>query len=185
MRACAGTDVCLSGFIPALVEKRLPGSSHHHSAAFQGHCCDWRGLMCILPELDLILGALPPGPHVRFTPLSSPPSSLLNKQKQNYLFWSSSCLPACCIVARSCADLCRWVIVPPGFFFFMCVCEWNKWNKSRCDGASLFWSVCMYFMYRCVLWHMCPRLRLTVYAWGGGDCRCTCYHRAVIFPRRI
>lgn len=37
---CACTDVFLSGFIPALVEKRLPGSSHHHAAAFQGHCCD-------------------------------------------------------------------------------------------------------------------------------------------------
>lgn len=57
--------------------------------------------MCILPELDLILGALPRGPYVGFTLpptslllLSSPPFSLLNKQKQNYLFWSSSCLPA-------------------------------------------------------------------------------------------
>lgn len=67
----------------------------------QGHFCDWRGLMCILPELDFILGALPQGPYVRFytlplSPLLSPPPfSLSYKQKQNYLFWSSSCLLHC------------------------------------------------------------------------------------------
>lgn len=158
LRVCACTDVFLSGFIPALVEKRLPSSSHHHSAAFQGHCCDWRGLMCILPELDLILGALPPGPYVRFTPLSSPPSSLLNKQKQNYLFWSSFCLPAHCVVAWLCADLCRWAIVCAACFFYyyafsflkiICACETAE-RRAGVVVQAWFGSACMCIMYRCV-----------------------------------
>lgn len=60
------------GSSPLSCKKRLPHSSHHHSVAFQGHSCDWRGLMCILPELNLILGALPRASYVRFKP---PPSS--------------------------------------------------------------------------------------------------------------
>lgn len=48
--------------------------------------------MCILPELDLILGALPAAALCQiYTPsnlLTVATSSLLNKQKQNYLFRS-------------------------------------------------------------------------------------------------
>lgn len=51
------------------------------------------GLMCILPELDLILGAPPPGRSVRFTAPPLPVAPLLNKQQRNNLVWSRSSSP--------------------------------------------------------------------------------------------
>lgn len=159
---CACTH--LSRFILALMENRAPHCWDHHPATFQGHCCDRQGLMCILPELDLILETLSRGPPMLDllptpTPntLLSPPSlfSVSNKQKQNCLFWSSR-LFDCCIVTRSCTDLCRRVLCV--FFPTMeekgRICVWkqaSKKTKSRCDSVSLFWRLRIYFMYRCVL----------------------------------
>lgn len=99
---CACTH--LSRFILALMENRAPHCWDHHPATFQGHCCDRQGLMCILPELDLILGTLPRGPPMldllpTLTPntLLSPPSLFPCQTNRSRI--ASSGAPACSIAA--------------------------------------------------------------------------------------
>lgn len=168
---CACTH--LSRFILALMENRAPHCWDHHPATFQGHCCDRQGLMCILPELDLILGTLPRGPPMldllpTLTPntLLSPPLSfsVSNKQKQNCLFWSSR-LFDCCIVTRSCTDLCRRVLCV--FFPTMeekgRICVWkqaSKKTKSRCDCELVLTPAYIFYVQVCVVEYVPPCTRL-------------------------
>lgn len=78
--------------------------------------------MCILPDPDPRGSATGPlcwiytSPHLSLTPIF--PSLFSVEQTETELPLLEQLLPACCIVARSCADLCRWVIVLPLFFFF-------------------------------------------------------------------
>lgn len=136
--------------------------------------------MCILPELDLILGALPWGPmldlHFPFplpAPARSPlqllafPSLFSVEQTETELPLLEQLLPACML---HCGEImCRSVSLSDCALlvsFQGCRGEGDKKKRAGVTGKACF-DACvfvlhMYFMYRCVLWHMrlsCPCLR--------------------------
>lgn len=192
---CACTH--LSRFILALMENRAPHCWDHHPATFQGHCCDRQGLMCILPELDLILGTLPRGPPMldllpTLTPntLLSPPSLFPCQTNRSRI--ASSGAPACSIAAlwqdhvRICVAEC-----------FVCFSQqWrrrggfvcgNRQARKQRAGVTLWacFDACVYILCTGVCCRICASLYsfaclFTLGDKSGGNRRCTCCHKAVI-----
>lgn len=177
------------GSSPLSCKKRLPCCSHHHSAAFQGHSCDWRDLMCILPELNLILGALPRASYVRFKPPPSSTSifflSLPIKQTETELLrlekllharllhsWEIMCGSVLMYLSQSDCAACILCFV----LFFPGVVGGkgfeHLFRRTKCDFISVTHAIFIYFAtYRCAFWHMCFHAHAPVYAWGMGGGR--------------
>ena len=136
-------------------------------------------------------------PHLSFTPIF--PSLFSVEQTETELPLLEQLLPACCIVARSCADLCRWVIVLPLFFFFSPFFlssdggdageDLRMWNTDRnkeqvrpCELVLI--RAYVFYVQVCVVAYAsmlaCLFMPEDGSEWsGGGDRRCTCCHRAV------
>ncbi len=150
--------------------------------------------MCILPELDLILGALPRGPYVRFT--LSPPYSYVPflfffsvEQTETELPLVEPLLPP--RLAASWRDHVR--ICVAGWSCSLCfsrncgdvgeaLCMWNtEGEKEQVQPSKLvLMHAYVFHVQVCVEAYVSTFACLFMPGGEGGDCRCTCCHRAVI-----
>lgn len=138
--------------------------------------------MCILPELNLILGALPRASYVRFKPPPSSTSifflSLPIKQTETELLrlekllharllhsWEIMCGSVLMYLSQSDCAACILCFV----LFFPGVVGGkgfeHLFRRTKCDFISVTHAIFIYFAtYRCAFWHMCFHAHAPVYA---------------------